>query len=118
MKTSTKRKAIMKEAGIPPKKRGRPVGSKTKKDKAWEAFWKTGTVMDMDDFMKTRDYLPHDEQEGIDVPDMTQWQKGFDEGTVCGYESASSDMKLVNKITLVLTLVNVAILGYLIVKNG
>ncbi len=145
----------MKEAGIPPKKRGRPVGSKTKKDKAWEAFWKTGTVMDMDDFMKTRDYLPHDEQEGIDVPDMTQWQKGFDEGTgstnsltkskmlsdmreavesnllelndqdlineLKSYtrndESASSDMKLVNKITLVLTLVNVAILISLVIKN-
>lgn len=45
------------------------------------------------------------------------WQEGFDKGTVTGYESAQSDMKLVNKITLVLTAVNVAILGYLIIKN-
>lgn len=48
---------------------------------------------------------------------MEDWQKGFDEGTVCGRESASSDMKLVNRITLVLTLVNVAIIISLVIKN-
>lgn len=46
---------------------------------------------------------------------IEDWQKGFDEWTVCGYESASSDMRLANRITLVLTLVNVAILISLVI---
>ena len=44
------------------------------------------------------------------------WQKGFDAGTVSGYESAQSDFKRVNKITWVLTAVNVGILLTLIIK--
>lgn len=98
----------MKEAGIPPKKRGRPVGSKKKVVKIPDNFWKELE-------------LPDSESIAEQVKDWSryshQWQTGFDEGTVCGYESASSDMKLVNRITLVLTLVNVAILISLVIKN-
>lgn len=79
MKTTNKRIEVMKETGIPPKKRGRPAGSKTKKDKAWE------------DFM-------------IPTPKELGMHRG-------------NRMSLPDKITLVLTLVNVAILISLVIKN-
>lgn len=70
---------IMKEACIPPKKRGRPVGSK--KDK-----W----------------------QEWADMAIPTRKELGMHRG---------NRMSLPDKITLVLTLVNVAILISLVIKN-
>ena len=44
-------------------------------------------------------------------------QEAFDYGTVAGYESAKLDFKVINRITWVLTAVNVAILISLVIKN-
>ena len=63
-----------------------------------------------------RDYIRF--QNEIDVPNLRcvdwKWnfekEDTFDKGTVVGYESAASDFKRVNRITWVLTAVNVAIL--------
>ena len=98
------------------KKRGRPVGSK-----------KVYSLIDMENRYWEGHSAGMNDCESchadIEVPTLRRipstydCQKDFDHGTVCGYESASSDFKKVNKITWVLTAVNVAILGYLIIKN-
>ena len=70
-----------------------------------------------------RDYIRF--QNEVDIPNLRclDWkcnfekEDNFDKGTVVGYESAASDFKRVNRITWVLTAVNVAIFISLILKN-
>ena len=105
-------------------KRGRPVGSKNKK------FPENGKVIVCKDDQVWADFKLDqtgvDNDPGIDVPlhargGAWKWnfeeQDTFDKGTVVGYESAASDFKRVNRITWVLTAVNVAILISLVIKN-
>lgn len=145
MKTSTKRKAIMKEAGIPPKKRGRPVGSKkmdkldkinskirknahellalypvkeyledqvvskTKKDKAWEDFMiPTPKELGMDGWFHSFKVKNKKQSESATMSNIAGWDKRI--GLI-------TPMSLPDKITLVLTLVNVAILISLVISN-
>lgn len=103
MKTSTKRKAIVKETGIPLKKRVRPAVSK-KKNNAELAVEKGDEAM-----RKYLDQVGVDNDPGIDVPlhirgGHFKW-------------NFQKRMPWYDKVTWVLTGVNVAILGYLIIKN-
>lgn len=99
----------MKEAGIPPKKRGRPVGSKTKKDKAWEDFMiPTPKELGMDGWFHSFKVKNKKQSESATMSNIAGWDKRI--GLI-------TPMSLPDKITLVLTLVNVAILISLIVKN-
>lgn len=128
--TSTGSPKVKKVTSTQPKKRGRPVGSKTIK-KVQKSLEEMNTSqkeiannvykVHADNWQKQWDAIPDSEATVEQVKDWGRynhdWQEGFDKGTVTGYESAQSDMKLANKITLVLTVVNVAILIILIIKN-
>lgn len=114
-KTSTKRKTIMKEAGIPPKKRGRPAGSK-KMDKLEKINSKIRkSTHELIALYPAKEYLEDqvgvDNDPGIDVPLHVRgghFKWNFEK---------TRTMPWYDKVTWVLTAVNVAILSYLIIKN-
>ena len=105
--------------------------AKITKDITKKEWDQEGAIKEVDKMMREWEEIKFDKigvdnDPGIDVPlhakgGAWKWnfqeQDAFDEGTVCGYESAASDFKIVNRITWVLTAVNVGILISLVIKN-
>lgn len=91
------------------KKRGRPVGSKTKLQKIEsDVSKKTHELLSL---IPARDYLRNQERDKAWEDFMIPTPKEL------GVHRGNNKMSLPNKITLVLTIVNVAILISLVIKN-
>lgn len=139
MKTSTKRKAIVKEEVVAPKKRGRPVGSKkeilpsvranlaTRKEKGYDILM-APIVRPFKNAKKVQKSLEEMNTSQKEIMDKIykvhadNWQKQWDNIEIpshreLGMHRGNDKMSLPNKITLVLTVVNVAILISLVIKN-
>lgn len=109
-KQQAKLEAIEREVDATKKKRGRPVGGKTikKVQKSLEEMNTSQKEIERQQRLK----MPIVDLDAWDEPEIPHlrggdWKWNFEK----------KPMSLPDKITLVLTLVNVAILGYLIIKN-